>query len=369
MTIAKSDPRRSLPGVRLHGTGWQAYRQVRGVPKYSPTLPIEATVAELVAAWEKLAGVAVEAVAGSLAEAVVEYLPTISAMPSASQKAAHLAIMLEALGRDRRLTSVEPDEIDVIIQAWQKTRVVKVKGKRGRPPAGGVLGDESIRKRLGAWQKFFQVKLPKGAMNPVAACTRRPAPKPAETRGIPIADVARILAAMPESLAKRRATVTAYTGLDPAQVGALKPTDLILEGDRPSVRIGRNKGDGVAIQVIPLTEAGRLALVAFAAAQAFGPYVAGTVNRAVRRAAERVEIFDFHQKDLRHSFLTELYRLTRDQATVARFALHAEGSQHTARYTRAAHEEVDHAAAAKFRAPLEREPAPVLRFAGRKARS
>jgi hypothetical protein len=48
---------------------------------------------------------------------------------------------------------------------------------------------------------------------------------------------------------------------------------------------------------------------------------------------------------LRHSFLATYYRVTKDEATVQRVGLHAPGSRCTARYTEAAHAEVDRAAA------------------------
>jgi integrase len=343
------------------------YRYVNGRQQTRPPLPLESTVVELVAAWEGLGG-GPAPVAGSLAEAVREYLPTISARPSAKQARAHLAIMLEALGRDRRLTSVEPGEVDRLIQHWKVTPPIRREGRSaGRPtPPGRGVSDETIRKRLAHMQTFFKVMLPKGAINPVAACTQRPRPKKPETRGIPMIDVGRILAAMPDerqhgtrraaSLAKIRAAVSAYTGLDPAQIQSLTPGDVILDGAAPAYRVGRAKGDSVAIQVIPLTPAGVEAFRAFVEADAFGRYNPTGVNRAVKRAAASIGIplGTFRAKDLRHSFLTELYRLTRDAATVARFALHSEGSPYTARYTRAAHEQVDRDAAAKFTTPAVR---------------
>ena len=48
--------------------------------------------------------------------------------------------------------------------------------------------------------------------------------------------------------------------------------------------------------------------------------------------------------DLRHSFLTMLYRVTKDLATVARFALHANVAM-SQRYTAGALQDVDRAAA------------------------
>ena len=59
-----------------------------------------------------------------------------------------------------------------------------------------------------------------------------------------------------------------------------------------------------------------------------------------------------HLYDLRHSFLTEVYRAKGDLATVGRFGLHAEGSKVTARYAKGANQAVDVAAAAAVSAAL-----------------
>jgi len=369
-TIAPNDPRLKLRGIRRHGAGWRAEREVNGKPRRSPTLDIESTAAQLVAAWEALAADVDTCAAGSLAEAVANYLPTVKTQPTAAQKAAHLELLLQFVGRDRKPTSVKPDDIDKMIQHWHATPTVIAAGKRGRPTA--KLAPETIRKRLAHIQMFFSVTLPKGAINPVRACSQIPAAtaRP-EVRGVAIVDVARILDAMPDyrctnpprlSLAKIRAAVWGYTGLDPIQQMRLKPTDMDLTGPAPWVRSTRLKGKrgGRVAFTARLTEAGRDALVAFVHANAWNKFAVNGLNYAIKAAADRADVAawgTFRGKDLRHSFGAEMYRRNRDQATVARFMGHAPGSKMTARYTAAAHDEIDIAAAAKFTAPKFKTPA------------
>jgi hypothetical protein len=55
---------------------------------------------------------------------------------------------------------------------------------------------------------------------------------------------------------------------------------------------------------------------------------------------------------LRHSFLSQVYRVTKDLATVGRLGLHAEGSVTPARYAKGANAEVDLAAVEAFETVL-----------------
>jgi integrase len=360
--IRKDDPRYSLRGVRRHGAGWQVYRMVGGEMQRK-VLPLETSAGDLLKAWESLKRAVVVPVEGSLAAAIADYLPRIAAKATAQGIATHLALWCQALGPGRAPASIEPGDIDRVIQRWLVTPTVLKPGQRGRPSVSphGLAGD-TIRRRCTSLQSFLKVTLPAGVIDPVRACTARPPAAKATQRGVSMGNVVRILAAMPDyhrnrrrirSLAKLRAAVVAFTGLDPAQIMTIAPDDLRLTGDAPAVRAGRRKGRGVEARWLKLTEPGRRALQAFADADAFGRYNTSTVNRAVRVAAAKVGIplGTFRVKDLRHSFGSEMYRVTKDLAAVGRFLLHAEGSRETARYTLGAHDEVDAAAAARFTVP------------------
>src|SRR6185295_20308055 len=101
-------------------------------------------------------------------------------------------------------------------------------------------------------------------------------------------------------------------------------------------------------RTLPLTAEGLAAFKAFHAANAYGPFTTESLNRSFTRgcASAGLDATTIHLYDLRHSFLTALYLVTRDLATVGRLGLHAEGSKVTARYAKGADQAVDAAAAA-----------------------
>jgi integrase len=153
------------------------------------------------------------------------------------------------------------------------------------------------------------------------------------------------------SLAPIRAQVIADTGVPPGLLQRVQPHDLVLVGAACSVRVSaRKKGGGVGARTIPLTTAGAIAFRAFHAAGAYGRFATSSLNRAFKHGcrAAGIDPRSVRLYDLRHSFLTDLYRATHDLATVARFALHAAGSPITARYAQGANREVDQAAALRL---------------------
>jgi site-specific recombinase XerD len=287
--------------------------------------------------------------AGSLAADVDTYLARVTAMPSFAQRQAHLALWLTALGRDRTRRSITTDEIDVVLQGWLET-----------------LAPGTVRKRRTALQSFF-VKLngkKSRLVNPVKGSENPKEPKP-EARGLDYLVLERAIAAMPDqrdtkkglpprvNLAKVVARVIAYTGIPPGLLNRVRPHDLVLVAPGSVHVPARTKGAGVEARTLPLTPDGLAALQAFHAAHAYGR-VPQTVNRSFKRGCRRAGLDPKAVRlyDLRHSFLAQLYRVTRDLATVGRLGLHAEGSTITARYAKGANEEVDAAATAAFSAAL-----------------
>jgi integrase len=203
---------------------------------------------------------------------------------------------------------------------------------------------------------FFNVML-KGSPNPTRDAVRVKEPK-LEARGRDMRIIQAAIDAMPEyakatiprlSLAKVRARVIAWTGIPPGMLGQLRPHDFDLV--HGTVRTPpREKGDGVEARTLNLTPEGLEAVRVFHQANAYGRFPSKTVNDAVKSAARKVGVDPktIRLYDLRHSFLSQMYRATKDQATVGRFALHAPGSRLTARYTEAANEAVDRAAVVAF---------------------
>jgi integrase len=364
--------RAETEGIRWRRGKRQANVKVGG-RQYVKTFPALATDEEI-QQWrrdeiKRRSGADVAPIAGSFADDVATYLQRVALKPTAGQIAAHLALWLDALGRDRPIRSITTDEIAAVLRTWQTTPVPPstMRGRRGRPPASasGLLHVETIRKRRTALQSFFGEMRPTQP-NPVRRAGHLP-PRPVDDapRSLPFDVVERILAAMPTyrdtprgapralSLAKLRATVIAYTGLPPGMLEHVQPTDLDLRAGTLRV-VPRRKGRGVGAQTLHPNEDALAALRAFDAAHAYGPFAAEALNRSFKKAAQRVGVDarTVRLYDLRHSYLTELYRVTRDEATVARAALHAVGSPMTARYTRGAHDDVDRAGQIAFSAAL-----------------
>ena len=199
----------------------------------------------------------------------------------------------------------------------------------------------------------------KQATNPVKGSTNPKEPK-AEARSLNYVAIERAIAAMPDycsvkpgavkplSLSKICARVIAYTGLPPGILNAVSRHDLSLVAATVRV-VPRTKGGGVEARTLPLSADALEAFKDFHRADAYHR-VPQKLNESFKRGCKRAGLDPkaVHLYDLRHSFLSQVYRVTKDLATVARLGVHAEGSVVTARYARGANTEVDLAAVAAF---------------------
>jgi len=278
---------------------------------------------------------------GSFAAKVADYLAQNQSKAAINQATAHLELWLQALGRDRAPLTITKDEINQQIDEWLLT-----------------LQPGTVRKRR-MWLRQFFVFLTGVDGGPCQKATNPKEPK-AGARGIDYLVIEKALASMPpyrsakkgtvgpRSLALIRARVMVYTGLPPKLLMAVVPDDLDFVVGRLYVH-GRHKGEGVEERDLPLTPEGLTAFKAFHAATAYGQFSVSSMGRSVKAAFQRVG-YTRHVRlyDLRHSYLTQVYRITRDTATVARLGMHAEGSPITARYTKGANQDVDAAAVAAF---------------------
>ncbi len=363
--------RRTLVGIKRRGPSWFVTVRVHG-HLYSETFPLT-TPAQVMKDWRddqihKYGG-ETAVVGGSFADDISTYLDRVSAMPSYKQRAAHLELWAQALGRQRPRSSITAEEIEIVLQGWLDTPTTPAPGHKGRPSAPDGLSPGTVRKRRTALQSFFAKMDGKKSrrVNPVKGTTAPEEPKP-EARHIDRVLIEAALAHMPLhhsskssavkvlSLSKVRAAVIAATGIPPGLVKQIRPHDLVLVSPG-TVRVShRKKGGGIEARTIQLTPDGLAAFKAFHAAQAYGGFATESLNRAFKRGCRRAGLDPraVHLYDLRHSFLTDLYTETRDEATVARMGLHAEGSKVTARYTKGAHTDVDAAAAAALGAAWAR---------------
>jgi integrase len=337
---------RKPKGIRRKRNKWQAY--VWTAQKFhSKTFPLM-TPLEDMRQWQDaiLARCSPRPVEhDSFAADIHHYLTRRTAMPTYDQRAAHLALWAQELGRDRSRYSITTAEIEQVLDRWLQR-----------------LAPGTVRKRRTALQSFF---IAMTGPNPVKGAMNPKSPK-AGARGLDYDTIERILAAMPEyrdtkpgepprvSLSRIRARVIAYTGLPPGILQAIQAHDLSFT--RSTVQVcHRQKGGGLEARTLPLSSEALAAFKIFDAANAYGGFAIQSLNRSLQRACQRVGVDPrtFHLYDLRHSFLSQVYRTTRDTATVARLGLHAEGSPITARYTQAAHEDVDRAAVTAVSADIQ----------------
>jgi integrase len=280
-------------------------------------------------------------VAGGLRASVAAYLAQRKDMPALKPYTAILDKWVHALGADRPPLSVETPEIDAILTRWLLT-----------------LAPDTIHKRRGILFTFYGTMFPK-AVNPVKDAFDPDLPEPV-ARELAYADIDAAIAGMPTyrlggglNLAKVKLRLMAETGFPLGVIGCIKPEHLDIRGKQVYID-GREKGAGIDPRWIELEAPALEALIAFDAAQAYGPYTNGSIsatNEAFKRACRRIGLHmqGVTQYILRHSFLTQLYRENPDEATVQRLGLHAPGSRVTRRYTKAAHPEINRAALAKLR--------------------
>lgn len=347
---------RKLKNIRWRRGKPQAYTEVGGKARYK-TFP-RSTPAKVIREWVDRTAKQhprIVSLDGSFAADIEAYLKRIVAMPTYKQKKAHLELWAQALGRDRPRRTITPGEIDGVMQLWLKTPSTP---KRGRPSGPNGLDPQTVRKRRTNLNSLW-VKLDgKAAENPVRA-TGNPKPPKAEVRGTDYGTIERILDAMPVyrdtlkgtpkklNASRIRSGVLAYTGLPPGILGTLTKADVNLKAATMHVE-HRLKGGGVEARTLPLTAQAVVWFRLFDAADLYGTYSPEALNVAFKRACRRIGIFGLTIYDLRHSFGAEMYRLTKDRATVARLMLHAENSTQTARYSKAADAEVDRAAVTAF---------------------
>jgi integrase len=334
---------RKLKGIRRRRHAWEVYVNVNR-RRYTTTFPLITAVQEM-RDWreDQIAKFGGErSTSGSFGADIATYLGRVSAMPTYRQRAAHLELWAYELGRDRPRRTISTEEIDHVLQDWLAT-----------------LAPGTVRKRRTALQSFFAKMNGKKSRdpNPVKASDNPPAPK-LEARSIDYLLIAAAIDAMPThrsvpqgtpaslSLAPIRARVLAYTGIPPGILKQVRPTDLQLTAGTLRV-VPRHKGAGVEARTLRLIAEGLDAFHAFHAANAYGPFATESLNRAFKKGCAKAGLDPkaVHLYDLRHSFLTELYRVKQDLATVARFGLHAEGSRVTARYAKGANQAVDAEAA------------------------
>lgn len=328
--------RREFPkGIRRHGAGFQTYVRINGklLPAKSWPADTEIPVMEAWVKEQKKLNTG-DPVTGFAAD-IDTYCARKAALRSINLRRGHLEFIAAKIGADRPRASVTTTELDKIFAQLQLDG----------------MEISTVHNYRASIRAFFNVMDP-DRVNPVKR-TELPKIPAGAAKAFRFPVIESILSKMTgRGRATLRATVMAFTGIPPALLMKVTASDLMPSPLAPTeVRCSpRRKGTGVEARVLPLTEDGSKAFAAFHLANAYGSFAVTGLNEAFKLAAGKAGVTGISVYALRHSFLTQLYRDTRDLAVVARFAMHAEGSPLTAQYAKGANDEVDAAAVAAFNA-------------------
>src|SRR5579862_362238 len=276
---------------------------------------------------------------GGLAAEIATFLakPEIAAQPHVHQTARMLGVWLDELG-DVPRDSLTKDQFETVIQKWLK-----------------VYAEPTVYHRRSVLVSLYTVLDGEEAANPAKATTCPKSWIPAD-HSVPFATLTAIVDAMPDwryvkkgirvpSVAKLVARVMIATGLRPVDLSRVRRHHLAWLAES-FLWPASKKGEGVDAHDCEMSEEALIAFRAFDAADAYNRFSPAAVSHSFKRAARQVcgQDTPIHLYTLRHGVGADLYRVTRDLATVGRLLGHAEGSRATPQYARGANAEVNRAA-------------------------
>jgi integrase len=155
-------------------------------------------------------------------------------------------------------------------------------------------------------------------------------PPAAPPRAISYATIRTILDALRPSATKARLLVLAHTGLPHAQIMQLTPADVDLAARTVTVH-GRRKGAGTGSSIRPLSREAVAAFALFAQMNAWGPFSTSSLRTRFRAACVAAKVPPLTPYVLRHSYGTQLLRLTGDLHATQALMGHSDPRQ-TQRY-------------------------------------
>lgn len=326
-TMARSDRKRLFTGVYQDAAGVSIIVSVRGTPREfrkdehgKPYGSYERhalrDARKKIQAREQLIEERAVADASTFAADVARFLQTLSPPKHRKNNRSYMNYWIR-LFPDRDRNTLTPVEIQTAYATITK-------------------GDSTRRHVRRALIKFYETLNGKEGYNPARTLIAPPKAQ-AEARAIPYAIIEKIFAALVPSRARARLKVIAYVGLPHQLIAKLQPSDLRLQAKEVIVH-PRRKGAGVEGRAIPLSKAGVEALTEFRDLNAFGSFQTAQLVRTFRLGAARAKVTlpeNARPYDLRHSFLTEIYRQTGDLYAVSELGMHATLEQ-TARYAKGA---------------------------------
>jgi len=248
------------------------------------------------------------AASGTFAADAAAYLASVAAMPTFATRTQHIEEWVAYFGKSRRRDTITPAEIAAALQMWRT--VPPADDKKRNAMRGPTLSAAAVNHRRTALMHLWSTLDGKHAPNPVRSVPkfRRPDVQP---RALSYAVIGTILQQLPPGPARARLEVMAHTGLPQLQIMQLTPADIDLTAKTLTVR-GRSKGAGTRASVRPLSQAAVTALKAFIAADAWGRFDPSVLRQQFMRACKAAQVPPVTPYALRHSYGTELLRLTGD---------------------------------------------------------
>lgn len=249
---------------------------------------------------------------GRFSDDAAVYLEAVKAMPTFTERKAHIDEWIEVFG-ERQRDSISADDIQAQLHYWKTTpreiSYTRVKTDKPKRFATITLSASAINHRRTALQHLYTVLDGRSAPNPVKDVPKFREPDP-KARTIRLSTVRALLRAMGRTQSQARAMVIAFTGIPHSQIKTIEPQHV----DGTSVLVaGRKKGAGTQARVVPLTADGVKAFKAMKRADAWGPFSNSSLRKALRLACKAVDIDPpLTPYDLRHFFGSELYRSSGD---------------------------------------------------------
>ena len=309
-------------GLTRTPKGWRVTVQVRGQlyrRRFKPSTPQPTVEAALLTARHRWGAARQTMGDGSVAADVTRYLTDYFAgRPGLEERTRHLALWIEAFGKETPRGEVTRDDIARVLNGWR---------------AAGLAAD-TCNKRRTALLALYHAIDGKGGSNPVREIPKFRPPDPLP-RGLPYAQIRKALARLPRCKTKARLTVMAYTGIRAGQLMRLTPEHWDRRRHLLTVP-GTTKGRGTKPYVVPLSTLATTALKGFDSIDAWGRFTWAPMARLWKAAARKAQLPDGTVPyDLRHSFGTAIYRATGDLQAARKLLGHA-SIRMTERYTLAA---------------------------------
>ena len=313
--------RRTAPGIRQTGSGWQAYIRINGEFR-SKHFPPDTDLRDM-KQWrfEQKARHALNVPepteSGTLAGDAQTYLQTVKGMTTFADREYRIQQWVKLFGHRPR-SSITSVEIRKALETWK---------------ASG-LSHGSLNLRRTALMHLYTVLDGKSAPNQVkdvppyreiAPPLRLPSLKDAEKA------IAKVRPDRTLSKSRARLRVLLWTGWPASTLMRLRHEDVRWKESAALVH-GRQKGSGTRAKWLPLLPQAIAALRELAKADGFGKFSTSSLHSSLHRGCDAAKVDRFRPYDLRHLFLTRAAAITKDDRAVAELAMHADIRQ-TRRYT------------------------------------